>query len=91
MALHELGTNAVKYGALSNTAGTVDVSWELITEGAHQFLILTWVEAGGPAVAPPTRHGFGSRMVERALRSQRGNAEIEFPPEGVKCVLRLPA
>jgi two-component sensor histidine kinase len=91
MALHELGTNAVKYGALSNTAGTVDVSWELITEGAHQFLILTWVEAGGPAVAPPTRHGFGSRMVERALRSQRGNAEIEFPPEAVKCVLRLPA
>lgn len=91
MALHELGTNAVKYGALSNTAGTVDVSWELITEGAHQFLILTWVEAGGPPVTPPTRHGFGSRMVERALRSQRGNAEIEFRPEGVRCVLRLPA
>ncbi|MHA4835881.1 PAS domain S-box protein [Sphingopyxis sp. MSC1_008] len=91
MALHELGTNAVKYGALSNDSGRVDLSWDMLCEDDRNFLLLRWTESGGPAVAPPTRTGFGSRMVERALRSQRGDARIEFDPAGVRCTIKLPA
>lgn len=91
MALHELGTNAVKYGALSNEHGTVDVSWKLVTDDGLPFLILTWIEKNGPPVSQPTRSGFGTRMVDRALRSHRGDAEILFLPGGVHCSLRLPA
>lgn len=91
MALHELGTNAIKYGALSVESGVVDVDWELVTEEGRDFLLLKWSESGGPPVRPPEYRGFGSRMVERALRAQRGDAVIDFNPEGVCCVLKLPA
>ncbi|HZG32069.1 MAG TPA: sensor histidine kinase, partial [Sphingopyxis sp.] len=91
MALHELGTNAVKYGALSGDAGTVAVDWDLVTEGGRDRLRLRWSERGGPPVAPPARTGFGTRMLERALRGQGGSAAIDFRPEGVCCTLELPA
>jgi two-component sensor histidine kinase len=85
MALHELATNAVKYGALSNEAGYVEVGWSLTGE---QF-VLTWQEFGGPAVIAPTRTGFGSRMIERALASTLGGpAKLDYLPSGVRFELR---
>jgi PAS domain S-box-containing protein len=66
MAVHELATNAIKYGALAGEAGHVDVSWSL-ADGRFRW---SWRERGGPPVAPPTRKGFGSRMIERALATQ---------------------
>ncbi|HEV7343603.1 MAG: PAS domain S-box protein [Sphingopyxis sp.] len=91
MALHELGTNAVKYGALSGDTGTVAVDWDIVHEGGRDRLRLRWSEFGGPPVVPPARTGFGTRMLERALRGQGGSAAIEFRPEGVCCTLELPA
>ncbi len=90
MALHELGTNAVKYGALSGDAGQVVVDWDIAGGGGRERLKLRWREQGGPRVPPPLRAGFGTRMLERALRGQGGSAAIEFLPEGVCCTLDLP-
>ena len=82
MAMHELATNAVKYGALSRPEGRVSLSWET-PDGR---LDLVWAEHGGPPVAPPARRGFGTRMIERALAADvDGKAELEFRPEGVLC------
>lgn len=85
MALHELATNAVKYGALSNDAGRVEVDWKYDAEE----LVLTWTETGGPPVSKPTRTGFGSRMIGRALSASLGGAaEVFYRPEGVFFQLR---
>jgi two-component sensor histidine kinase len=87
MALHELGTNALKYGALSRERGTVAVHWT--TEGGR--FRLRWQESGGPAVAPPSRRGFGSRMIERGLAAElQGEARIDWRPEGVVCTIDAP-
>jgi two-component sensor histidine kinase len=84
MALHELATNAVKYGALSNDTGIVDINWEIDGE-----FVLTWTESGGPEVAQPTRSGFGSRMIERALSAAlKGKAMVDYRPAGVRFELR---
>lgn len=88
MTLHELGTNAVKYGALSNDAGKVEIVWAL-ADNDRRHLKLLWRESGGPLVHIPTRVGFGSRMLERALKSERGHARIEFEPDGVRCTIDL--
>jgi two-component sensor histidine kinase len=92
MALHELCTNAVKYGALSNEVGTVVVSWTIATaEGGERRLLLSWTEQGGPPVAPPQRRGFGSRMIERGLAAELGGTvELQFRPEGVCCLVDAP-
>jgi PAS domain S-box-containing protein len=92
MALHELCTNAVKYGALSNEAGTVTVTWSLSRgQAGERRLRLCWIEEGGPPVAPPAGRGFGSRMIERGLASELGGTvELEFRPEGVRCVVEAP-
>lgn len=87
MALHELATNAVKYGALSNGTGQVDINW-MKPEGAAS-LDLIWRESGGPAVKPPQQKGFGSLLIERAFKDQQGDAHIEFDPRGIVCTLRL--
>ncbi|WP_158266538.1 PAS domain-containing sensor histidine kinase [Allosphingosinicella deserti] len=90
LALHELCTNAAKYGALSSPDGTVAVEWVV----AGEMLRFSWRESGGPRVVTPTRRGFGTRMIERALAAEfGGTATIAFPPEGVICTLeaRLPA
>lgn len=80
LAVHELATNAVKYGALSNGSGVVTVNWE-VEEGV---LHLVWTESGGPHVKEPTRRGFGSRMIEQALAaSVQGSAKVEYLPQGV--------
>ncbi|HEY8576701.1 MAG TPA: HWE histidine kinase domain-containing protein [Devosia sp.] len=85
MALHELCTNASKYGALTSEGGRVDIGWAL-TEG-HK-LILTWRESGGPAVTPPSEKGFGSRMIERALAADLGaTVSFDFAPTGLTCTI----
>ncbi len=87
MALHELATNAVKYGALSVPAGRVALSWR-VAEGR---LALSWRESGGPPVDPPTRTGFGSRLIERSLaRELDGTVDLSFPREGVTCTIVAP-
>ncbi|MDB5644811.1 HWE histidine kinase domain-containing protein [Methylobacterium sp.] len=90
MALHELGTNAVKYGALSQEGGTVAITWTISREPETR-LLLRWAEAGGPPVAPPTRTGFGSRLIERSLaRELDGEVQLHFAAAGVICTIEAP-
>jgi PAS domain S-box-containing protein len=89
MALHELATNAVKYGALSNGYGIVRLSWEIETEEDPQKAKLTWHELGGPPVVPPERKGFGSFLIERALQGGGGKSKLEFNPNGLVCMLEV--
>ena len=87
LALHELATNATKYGALSEHAGRIDVTWT-ITEGVFKF---EWQESGGPPVTPPTKRGFGSRLIERALAGYfNGDAVMDYRSQGVVFRLRGP-
>ena len=84
LALHELGTNATKYGALSNETGRVQIHWSL--DEAASKLHLRWEERGGPPVRGPRRRGFGSRLIERSLASEfGGEVKIQFPESGVIC------
>jgi two-component sensor histidine kinase len=92
MALHELSTNAVKYGALSSPAGRVTVSWakEKLADG-YANLVLRWVESGGPPVTPSSNSGFGSEVITRiAPRSISGTAEIEYDRNGIRYTLMAP-
>ena len=87
LALHELATNAAKYGALSNATGRVAVRWT----SAGDRLRLNWREEGGPPVFAPDSRGFGTRMIERTLSSEfGGKVELEFRPEGVTCTVEAP-
>ncbi|HET6521714.1 MAG TPA: ABC transporter substrate-binding protein, partial [Geminicoccaceae bacterium] len=93
MALHELATNAAKYGALSAPAGRVRVAWTVEGEGEapEGTLALHWRETGGPPVTPPERRGFGSTVIGRSLAYELdGSAEMDFAPGGVRCTIRLP-
>lgn len=86
LVLHELATNAVKYGALSVEAGHVTLGWTF--DPAAERLRMTWVETGGPQVTPPTRRGFGSRLIERALRGDlQGAATMTYAPTGLVCLM----
>ena len=88
MALHELGTNAVKYGALSNGSGRVEVVWSVLGRGSGRRLVLGWRESGGPPVKAPERRGFGSRLIERSLASDLGGeARMDFAPTGLVCTI----
>jgi PAS domain S-box-containing protein len=91
LVFHELATNAVKYGALSRAGGRVDLSWSIDEPGDR--LRLVWTESGGPPVTPPTRTGFGSRLIERALRGElHGAVAMRYEPTGLVCAMdaRLP-
>jgi two-component sensor histidine kinase len=84
MIVHEIATNAAKYGALSTDTGSVRLDWEVTTEDAGPKLRLVWAEAGGPAVMAPVQRGFGSRLIERSARDQLGGeATVDFLPRGV--------
>jgi PAS domain S-box-containing protein len=85
MVLNELATNAAKYGALSQ-AGLVMIDWSVDGER----LTLSWKERGGPPVSPPVRRGFGTRLTLAALQAYGGRVELNFPPEGVECVMTAP-
>ena len=89
MALHELTTNALKYGALSNDVGRLEINWS-VANSSEMKLSLEWRERGGPAVTPPTRRGFGLLMIERALASEIGcRAHVDFQPNGVHCLIEV--
>lgn len=88
LAVHELATNAAKYGALSVPGGRVSVAWDV---DAGSMLTLDWTESGGPPVHPPRRRGFGSRLIERGLAYDlRGTVRLTFAPAGVLCRMRFP-
>lgn len=89
MAVHELATNAAKYGALSRPEGRVDVAWR---GGGPEPLTLTWTETGGPTVTPPARRGLGTAILSRALGgSLGGRTRMDWRPGGLVCEMRLPA
>jgi two-component sensor histidine kinase len=84
MIVHEMATNAAKYGALSNDSGFIRLDWEVSAESAGSKLRLIWTEAGGPHVVAPVQRGFGSRLIERSARDQLGGeATVDFLPHGV--------
>lgn len=94
MAMHELATNAVKYGALSGPHGEVEVSWR-VDRGCESLstatLDLLWSERGGPTVTSPPKRGFGSRLIEESVTYQLGGeVRLEFTAEGVDCRFHLP-
>jgi two-component sensor histidine kinase len=91
MALQELATNAVKYGALSNSAGQIAIRWTLNGENGSGRLHLMWEETQGPPVRKPARRGFGTRLIERSLAEDLdGDVRIEFAPTGVMCSVDAP-
>lgn len=92
MTLHELVTNAAKHGALSVSNGEIRVVWELAHgEGGSHRLRLTWTEAGGPPVVPPSRRGFGTRLIGTSIeRELDGEVELDFAREGLRCSVDVP-
>lgn len=91
LILHELGTNAVKYGAWSRPGGRVDLTWRPKPDDASR-LQLTWAESGGPPATAPAGHGFGLGYILQAVRYElRGTCQTEFTAEGFRCTLELPA
>ena len=84
LVLHELGTNAVKYGALSTAEGRVDVSWKLDDTGEEPRFHFDWQELDGPPVTPPTRVGFGTRLIQQSLGPDFGaSVDLAYRPDGV--------
>jgi len=89
LALHELCTNAIKYGALGIAGGTVQLSWN-VDPGDPHLVHARWVEQGGPPVTPPTRSGFGTRLIHQALKVRGGqSAEFHYEPSGFVCQFSL--
>ncbi|GJE36488.1 PAS domain S-box-containing protein [Methylobacterium sp. PvP062] len=92
LALHELATNAAKYGALSSERGMVDLRWHVVHEDDAPRFCLTWSEQGGPPIlALPTRRGFGSRLIERSFAAEvGGEVKLTYAPTGLTCRLEAP-
>ncbi len=89
LILHELGTNARKYGSLSEPQGRVAVDWSVEKRDSY-ILMLRWREQHGPAVKAPTRRGFGTTLIEQTLRGHGGEAKLEYKQNGVLCEISLP-
>ncbi len=91
LAMHELGTNAIKYGALSVADGRLDIDWSLEEADEDRCLIFHWRESKGPHVAAPERRGFGSLLLERSIKYDLdGETYLDFAPEGVSCRIEIP-
>jgi two-component sensor histidine kinase len=91
LALHELATNASKYGSLSSESGTVALDWEIASPEGKPWLLLRWTERDGPPVTPPTRQGFGTRLIQRSLaESIGGKVAVDYKPEGLVCRIEAP-
>jgi two-component sensor histidine kinase len=93
LAVHELATNATKYGALSNEEGKVIVSWDTNVIGENSSFRFDWIEKGGPRVVEPeqSKKGFGTRLIERMLKNEfGGEVLIDFKPDGLTCTLTAP-
>jgi PAS domain S-box-containing protein len=86
MIIHELCTNAIKYGALSGESGRVDINWSLEEEDGQCRLAVEWAENDGPPVADPQRRGFGTRLIERGMSAEQNSAvTLRFDPGGLRC------
>jgi two-component sensor histidine kinase len=91
MALHELCTNAVKYGALGAPEGEVHISWSTLKSASGLRLVMRWEERGGPIVVAPARKGFGSRLIQEGLaRELNGEVRLIYEPSGVVCTVDVP-
>ena len=91
IGFNELATNAVKYGALSNQAGSILVDWKIEPSLESSRLIVHWQEKDGPPVTRPSRLGFGSRMIERGLAHElEGTVDIDYRSNGVVCTINIP-
>ncbi|MEW6769301.1 MAG: HWE histidine kinase domain-containing protein [Pseudomonadota bacterium] len=89
MILHELCTNALKYGALSNSDGRVAIGWTVEPDPRGVAIDLNWTESGGPAVQPPQHEGFGSRMIASLAQQMNGSFDTDYLPAGIVCRIRL--
>jgi len=89
MVLHELATNAIKYGALSNDSGRVEIAWETRPEKDRLHLEFRWKEIGGPPVKAPARRGFGSSLIERAIQGEASTTRLDFDPDGLRFTLEM--
>ena len=87
ISLHELATNAAKYGSLSAAGGHVEISW---TVTAERRLCLRWIESGGPTATPPTHRGFGTRIMENMIGQLRGEVRFDWRDQGLACEIALP-
>ena len=91
MALHELATNAFKYGAFSKLTGKLTVSWRINEEENERRLVLEWRETGVPITKKPERRGFGREILERGLVYElSAKTNLEFANDGLRCVIDLP-
>jgi PAS domain S-box-containing protein len=92
LGLHELTTNATKYGALSVPSGRIEVNWRIQREAAQPAMLsIVWRERGGPPVVAPQRQGFGTRFIEGSVASElQGKAELDYDPAGLICTLTIP-
>ncbi|MBA3447144.1 MAG: PAS domain-containing protein [Pseudaminobacter sp.] len=91
IAFHELATNAVKYGAFSNKAGSVAIEWTTEAKPNGERLVLCWREKGGPPITPPSRKGFGSRVIKQGLEHELGGeVDLDFRPDGLVCTIAFP-
>ena len=87
VTLHELATNAAKYGALSASEGQIEVKWSHKADGR---LNLLWTETGGPPVKTPTRQGFGVKVIKVMIEQLKGGTRFDWRPEGLICEIALP-
>jgi PAS domain S-box-containing protein len=91
LAIHEMATNAVKYGGLSVPDGKVHVMWAITSGSPSPALLVEWVESGGPPVKKPERQGFGMKLIQRGLAQQLGGEiKLDFAPAGIRCVISFP-
>src|SRR5690606_10375153 len=89
LVLHELGTNARKYGSLSVPDGCLTVTWTVRSSGERR-LLLQWRESGGPPVQVPSARGFGTTLIERSLAAHGGEVSIQYNATGLSCDISLP-
>ncbi|WP_407175146.1 CheR family methyltransferase [Bradyrhizobium sp. STM 3562] len=91
LAIHELATNTVKYGALSQPSGRIDITWRIVEASNPRELIFQWHERGGPPVSPPQRKGFGTEMLERTLAFEfKARTSLRYDPSGIQCTIEIP-
>jgi two-component sensor histidine kinase len=91
MVFHELATNAIKHGALSNAVGKIDIAWQVEPTPQGDRMRLRWQESGGPPVTAPGRKGFGSRVIEGGLAQELdGEVRLDYEPSGVVCRIMMP-
>jgi PAS domain S-box-containing protein len=90
MMLHELATNALKYGALSNASGVVHIGWNTADHDGQTHVLLDWREEGGPPVSPPDHQGFGTNLIQHGVNAEGGEVAFDFPPTGLCARITLP-